>query len=153
MLVIADFSLRQKMLIIKFKKIKPEAILPVYAHETDAGFDLNSCEDYVLKPSEKHIFTTGLTSEIPDGYFVVIKPRSGLAVKAGIDVLAGIIDSGYRGEWGVVLINLGAGAYEFKKGDKIAQGILLEYEKALLEEVKEISDSEREAKGFGSTGR
>jgi len=141
------------MLTIKFKKLNPETTLPSYAHETDAGFDLYSCEDYVLKPGERHIFTTGLTSEIPDGYFVVIKPRSGLAVKAGIDVLAGIIDSGYRGEWGVVLINLGTGPYEFKKGDKIAQGILLKYEQAELKEVKEISGSERKANGFGSTGR
>lgn len=143
----------QNMLVIKFKKLKLEAVLPVYAHETDAGFDLYSTEDYVLKPGERHIFTTGLTSEIPDGYFVVIKPRSGLAVKAGIDVLAGVIDSGYRGEWGVVLINLGAGAYEFKKGDKVAQGILLEYKKAKLAETKEISESERKTNGYGSTGR
>jgi len=138
---------------IKFIKTKGNAILPTYAHTTDAGFDLYSCEDYVLKPGERHVFNIGLISEFPDGYFVVIKPKSGLAVKAGIDVLAGIIDSGYRGEWGVVLINFGSEPYEFKTGDKIAQGIILAYEQASLVEANELGESERGMGGFGSTGK
>lgn len=141
------------MVEIKFKKTKENAILPSYVHATDAGFNLFSCEDYVLEPGERYTFNIGLISEIPDGYFVVIKPRSGLAVKNGIDVLAGVIDSGYRGEWGVALINLGQEPYEFKKGDKIAQAIILPYEQVQIVESEDLGESDRGAGGFGSTGR
>lgn len=140
-------------MIVKFKKLKPEAIIPQYAHLTDAGFDLFSIEDYCLKPGERHVFWIGLASEIPEGYFVMIKPRSGLAVKRGIDVLAGVIDSGYRGEWGVVLINLGSKPFEFKKGDKIAQGILFKYEKPEIQEAKKLKSSQRGEGGFGSSDK
>ena len=138
---------------LKFKKTKDNATLPTYAHVTDAGFDLYSCEDYILKPGERHVFNIGLISEFSDGYFVVIKPKSGLAVKAGIDVLAGIIDSGYRGEWGVALINLGQEPYEFKTGDKLAQGIILPYEQAAIVETSDLGESDRGTGGFGSTGK
>lgn len=141
------------MINLNFKKLKEEAVLPAYAHSDDAGFDLFSLEDYSLKPGERHLFLTGLSSEIPSGYFVVIKPKSGLAAKAGIDVLAGVIDAGYRGEWGVILINFGNEKYEFKKGDKIAQGILLKTENGRIIESDKISESERQNGGFGSTGR
>jgi len=138
---------------LKFKKLNPNAKLPVYGRETDAGFDLYSIEDYTLKPNERKVFQIGISSEIPEGYFVMVKPRSGLAVKSGIDVLAGIIDCGYRNEWGVVLINLGSEPYEFKKGDKIAQGILLPCPRAEMVEVQELSEAERGLGGFGSSGR
>lgn len=140
------------MLTIKFKKLKEEAILPNYAHSSDAGFDLFSIENYVLKTGERHIFKIGLASEIPEGYFVMIKPKSGLAVKAGIDVLAGVIDSAYRDEWGVVLINFGKEPYEIKIGDKIAQGNFLKIDQPKLVEASELSSINRGG-GFGSTGR
>ena len=140
-------------MIIKFKKTKENAVLPTYAHLTDAGFNLYSTENYSLIPGERYAFNIGLISEFPEGYFVVIKPRSGLAVKSGIDVLAGIIDSGYRGEWGIVLINLGQEVYEFKIGDKIAQGIILPYKQAQIEESETLGESDRGVGGFGSTGR
>ena len=139
-------------LVIKFKKLRESAILPRYAHSEDAGFDLFSLENYTLKPRERHVFNIGLASEIPPGYFVMLKPKSGLAAKGGIDVLAGVIDSSYRGEWGVVLINSGEQPFEFKVGDKICQGILLEIDQAEIMQVEDLSETERGEAGFGSTG-
>lgn len=138
---------------LKFKKLKKEAIVPTYAHPGDAGFDLYSIEDYVLNPAERHVFFIGLASEIPQGYCVLFKPKSGLAAKSGIDVLAGVIDSGYRGELGVVLINLGDQPYQFKIGDRIAQGIFLEVGQAEIETVGKFSETKRGEGGFGSTGK
>jgi len=141
------------MLTIKFKKVKENAILPSYANPGDAGMDLFSTEDYTLRPGERHGYGTGIAAELPEDYFVQFAPKSGLAVKNGIDVLAGIIDSGYRGEWIVILINLGQEPKEIKPGDKIAQGILEKLERAEIEEVSELSETQRGTGGFGSTGR
>jgi len=141
------------MVKIKFEKILPEAKLPSYAHKGDAGFDLFSIEDHQLEPGERYLFATGLKSKIPTGYCVIIKPKSGLAVKAGIDVLAGVIDSGYRGEWRVLLINFGSSPYHFRVGDKIAQGLLIKVEGGSILEGKKLSRSTRGKMGFGSTGR
>jgi len=138
---------------IVFKKLDAEAVIPNYAHLTDAGFDLYSIEDKTLKPGERHLFKIGLATEFPSGFFVLIKPKSGLAVKGGIDVLAGVIDSGYRGEWGIVLTNFGDQSYEFKKGDKIAQGILLSVNQAEITEAKDLAETKRGEGGFGSTGK
>jgi dUTP pyrophosphatase len=136
-----------------FQKLNPEAVLPQFANASDVGFDLFSLEDKTLAPGERHLFKIGLASEIAPGHFVVIKPKSGLAVKAGIDVLAGIIDAGYRGEWGVVLINSGQEDYAFSKGDKIAQGILLRYEQPVIVESNSLSETDRGEGGFGSSGK
>jgi len=141
------------MLTIKFKKLKKDAILPKYAYLGDAGMDVFSAEDYTLKPGEWHRFSTGISSELPEGYFGRLAPKSGLAVKHGIDTLAGVIDNTYRGEWIVVLTNHGKEAVEIKKGDKIAQVILQRFEPFLASEVRQLSKTEREAKGFGSSGR
>ena len=139
---------------IKFQKINKEAIIPTRANQDDAGFDLYCLEDKKLSAGQQYNFAIGLKSGIPDGYFVQINPKSGLAVKNGIDTLAGVIDSGFRGEWVVALINFGRKAYQFKKGDKIAQGILLPVPKVKIVEVRQISDdSQRGEKGFGSSGR
>ena len=140
--------------ILKFKKLNDQAVIPQFANPSDVGFDLFSLEDKTLKTGERYVFNTGLASEIPEGYFVVFKPKSGLAVKAGIDVLAGVIDAGYRGEWGVVLINLGHEDYAFSKGDKIAQGILLSFDLPEIIETKDdLSKADRGEKGFGSSGK
>jgi len=138
---------------LKFQKIKSEATIPTQANKTDAGFDLYSLEDKVLQPGKQYNFPIGIKSEIPDGYFVQINPKSGLAVKAGIDTLAGVIDSGFRGEWVIAIINFGIEAYEFKKGDKIAQGILLPVPVVEIVESDDFSGSERGDKAFGSSGR
>ena len=140
--------------VLKFKKLDNQAVIPQFANPSDVGFDLFSLEDKVLKFGERHIFKIGLSSEIPEGCFVVFKPKSGLAVKAGIDVLAGVIDAGYRGEWAVVLINLGQEDYLFSKGDKIAQGMLLSFDQPKIIETKdELSQADRGERGFGSSGK
>lgn len=140
-------------LVIRFKKLKENAILPRYANPGDAGMDLFSTEDYILKPGERHTYGTGIAAEIPDDHFVRFSPKSGLAVRDGIDVMAGIIDNGYRGEWMVILINLGTVPKEINSGDKIAQAILERLERAEIEEVSELSETQRGAGRFGSTGR
>ncbi|MDO8599858.1 MAG: dUTP diphosphatase [bacterium] len=140
--------------VIKFKKLNPEAIIPHYAHADDAAFDLYSTEETVLWPGRRYVFKLGIASEFSNGWYVSIRGKSGLALKYGIDVLAGVIDAGYRGEWGVVLVNLGEQPMNVEKGDKIAQASLLPLpDQAVIKEVEEISDSERGKGGFGSTGR
>jgi len=138
---------------LQFKKLERDAILPEYALAGDGAFDLFSLENYLLQPGERYLFKIGLVSQIPTGFCVIVKPKSGLAVKVGIDALAGVIDSGYRGEWGVLLINSGGKSYQFKKGDKIAQGLLLRLPQVEIKEIKELSLSRRGQSGFGSTGR
>ena len=141
------------MLTIKFKKLKENAVLPTVANPGDAGMDLYSTEDYVLRPGERHGFSTGVASELPEGYFVKFHPKSGLAVKSGIDVMAGVVDNGYRGEWVVILINQGNDPKEFKAGDKIAQAILQKIEASEIVEVNELNETQRGVGGFGSTGK
>lgn len=141
------------MLTIKFKKLKENAVLPSFANPGDAGMDIFSIEDYILKPGERHGFSTGIASELPEGYFIRFAPKSGLAVKSGIDVMAGVVDNGYRGEWIVILINQGQEPKEIKAGDKISQGILQKIESAEIIEETELNETQRGTGGFGSTGR
>jgi len=138
---------------IKIKKLKPEARLPEYAHPGDAGMDLFSCDNYVLKPGERRLVATGLAFEIPYGTELQIRPRSGLALKKGISIVnsPGTLDFGYRGELGVILINHGEEDFEVKKGDKIAQAVLNKIELADIVEVEELSETERGVGGFGSS--
>lgn len=140
-------------MIIKFKKLKPEAILPKYAYSGDTGMDIFSAEEYILNPGEWHSFSTSLASEISPGFFIRFAPKSGLAVKHGIDTLAGVIDSSYRGEWMVVLVNHGKEPKEFKIGDKLAQAVLQRFETTEILEVDQLSDTDRGVGGFGSTGK
>ena len=139
---------------IKVKKINPDAIIPKYAHERDAGFDLYSVENYEINFRERVLVKTGLQVEIPRGYEMQIRPKSGLALKSGISVLntPGTVDSGYRGEIGVILINHGSEIYAVKKGEKVAQVILNKIEKVLIVETENLSESSRGEGGFGSTG-
>jgi len=138
---------------IKIKKLKKEAIIPNYAHPGDAGLDLYSLEDYELQPGERKGFPTGLAIELELGYVSLIKDRSGLAVNHGIHTLAGVIDAGYRGEYNVVLINLGNKDYTIKKGDKIAQLLIMPVAQAEIIEDNNLSDSSRGVGRFGSTGK
>ncbi len=135
------------------RKLNKEAILPSYSHEHDAGFDICSLEDYTLQPQEFHGFKTGLSSEFAPGNVVLFKPRSGLAIRSGIDVLAGVIDSGYRGEWVVILINHGQKPCEVKAGDRIAQGVLLSAKQVEIVQMDKLSNSQRGEGGLGSTGK
>ena len=142
------------MVKIKFKKLNSDATIPKYVRENEAAFDLYCTEDYTLKSKERRTFKLGLMSEIPDHYVAIIKDRSGLAAKNGITTLAGVIDCDYRGEWGVVLLNTSNEDYEIKKGDRIAQCLILPVINAEIEEQDKISkDTARAEGGFGSTGR
>jgi len=142
-------------MVLKIKKLTPEAIIPAYQTKEAAGFDLHSIEDVVLKPNERRLIGTGLAFEIEYGYEVQIRPRSGLAFKYGITVLnsPGTIDSDYRGEIKVLLINLGEEEFEIKKGERIAQAVVAPVIQAQFEEVEELSSTSRGSGGFGSTGK
>lgn len=139
--------------VIKFKLLSGNAKLPSYAHNDDAGLDLYSVEDKILKPGERYTFNLGVSSEIPPGYYVSFRDKSGLAAKSGTHVLGGVVDAGYRGEWGVVLANLGQEKVEIEKGDKIAQGLLQAVEHARIVESNNLSRTKRGEGGFGSTGK
>lgn len=130
--------------------------LPEYATEFSAGLDVRAANDepVVLAPLSRAIVPTGLYLEIPRGYEVQVRPRSGLAAKKGVTVLnsPGTIDSDYRGEVCVILVNLSSEPFTVERGERIAQLILARYEQIQWEEVGELSSSDRGEGGFGSTG-
>lgn len=139
---------------LRFKKIHPDATLPSYAHASDAGMDVRSVEDVTVPAKGRVLVHTGLVMLLPPMYEAQVRPRSGLALKHGITVLntPGTIDSGYRGEVGVILANFGDGDFEVKKGDKVAQIVVAPVVQAEIEEANEIDETDRGAGGFGSTG-
>lgn len=141
-------------MILRFKRIHPDAILPAYAHPSDAGMDVRSIEDLVIAPGKRALVHTGLVMQLPPRYEAQVRPRSGLALKQGVTVLnaPGTIDSGYRGEIGVVLINLGETAFKVVKGDKIAQIVIAPVTQAQIEECDVVDATDRGEGGFGSTG-
>jgi len=137
---------------IKIKRLSPKAIIPERSKQSDAGYDLHSIEALPLLPMSREAVSVGFAIEIPKGYYGRIAPRSGLAVRAGIDVLAGVVDSGYRNEIKVVMINLGQGLVSVEEGDRIAQLIIEKCHDVEWEETDELSDSDRGEDGFGSSG-
>ncbi len=141
------------MIKVKIKKLFSDAKLPDYSHPGDAGLDLYSREDKELKPGERHTFFIGFALEFSDRYVAITRDKSGLAYKHGLHTMGGVFDSGYRGEYNVNLVNLGQEAYQIKKGDKIAQLIIIPFEQAEFEAVPELSDSSRADGRFGSTGK
>ncbi|OGY89283.1 MAG: hypothetical protein A2927_00415 [Candidatus Komeilibacteria bacterium RIFCSPLOWO2_01_FULL_45_10] len=138
---------------VKIKKLHPDVKIPSYAHSGDAGLDLFSREDKELKPGERHIFLLGFALEFPAGYAAVVKDKGGLPKNYGLHTLGGVFDSGYRGEYNVNLINLGQEPYQIKKGDKIAQLLILPCQAAEFEVTEDLSDSQRGGGRFGSSGR
>ena len=130
--------------------------LPAYATALSAGLDVraDNAEPIVLKPLGRAMVPTGLYLEIPAGYEVQVRPRSGLAAQKGVTVLnaPGTIDADYRGEVCVILVNLGAEDFVVERGERIAQLVLARHEVIEWEEVSELADTERGAGGFGSTG-
>lgn len=140
------------MNILKFKKLQKDAIVPKYDHSDDAGFGIYSIEEKILKHMEYYAVATGISSEIPQDYFVSFRDRSSMAVK-GLHIMGGVIDAGYRGEWKVILINLSGADYKIEVGDKIAQGILQSAKQAKIEITEDLSNTSRGEGGFGSTGR
>jgi dUTP pyrophosphatase len=131
--------------------------IPAYETKLSAGVDLraNLDEKIILKPLERKLVKTGLFLEIPAGYEAQVRPRSGFALKQGVTVLnsPGTIDADYRGEVGVILINLGQEEVEIAHGDRIAQLVFAKVEQAEWEESSQLSETERGSGGFGSTGK
>jgi dUTP pyrophosphatase len=137
-------------------KLSPEATLPSRAHEGDAGLDLYACEAAHIGPGERWSVGTGVAVEIPDGYAGLVLPRSGLAKKHGITLVnsPGLIDSGYRGELRVLLLNTDpADTFRVAKGDRIAQLVIAPIAIAEPVEAATLADSSRGDGGFGSSGR
>lgn len=128
--------------------------LPAYATDGAAGMDVVSAEDLTLAPGARHAVATGLALAIPAGYEIQVRPRSGLALKHGVTVpnTPGTIDSDYRGELKVIMINLGPEPFEVRRGDRVAQLVLAPVTRAGWLEVDELDDTARGAGGFGSTG-
>jgi dUTP pyrophosphatase len=139
---------------LKIKKLKPEAILPSYAREGDAGLDLFAVTQIVIPSGKSALVPTGIAIELPPGTEAQVRPRSGLALKHALTVLntPGTVDEGYRGEVGVILINHGASSFTVEAGMKIAQMVVSPRISVAVVEVAELSDTQRGAGGFGSTG-
>lgn len=138
---------------VQIKKLTPDATLPAYGRPGDAGLDLVSKEDYTLVPGEQHVFKLGIALAIPEGTVGLVWDRSGMAAKHGIKTMAGVLDHTYRGELGVVLMNIAKHPYEVKKGDRIAQLLIQPIYTAMITEVDELSETIRGEGGFGSSGR
>jgi dUTP pyrophosphatase len=139
---------------VKVKRLHPEAALPAYAHVGrlgDLAADLRSIESIKIEPGQVYAIRTGLAIELPQNYGAVIEDRSGLSLK-GLTTLAGVVDSGYRGEIKVVLANVGTETISIRNGERIAQFRIVRRIEAAFEEVERLSDSERNTKGFGSSG-
>lgn len=150
---------------IRVQLVAPDAKPPTRAHDTDACFDLYAytcpslqvTEDspggpWVLPPGQRAVFHTGIKTALPKTFAAFIEPRSGLAVQ-GILLMGGVIDASYRGEWGVILHNLGPAPLTFKRGDRIAQVAVRKVESVSFTQVDELSPTARGTGGFGSTGR
>tara|TARA_B100000029_G_scaffold290842_1_gene284420 strand:+ start:177 stop:611 length:435 start_codon:yes stop_codon:yes gene_type:complete len=139
---------------IKIKLLNENAILPEKQHDSDAGYDLFSIEEVVLKPNEINKVKTGIALQIPTNYGGLVLPRSGLSSKHGISLIntPGLIDSGYRGELLIPLINHSINEYKVDRHERIAQLILIESPQVNIELTSDLDESDRESKGFGSTG-
>lgn len=139
---------------IKILKLHEAAQVPFYSHADDAGLDLFAIEAQQILPGASALIPTGIAIELPQGTEAQVRPRSGLALKHSITVLnsPGTIDAGYRGEIGVILINHGQEAFQVVEGMKIAQMVIAPIMRAEIEEVSELSTTQRGEGGFGSTG-
>ena len=138
------------------RRLHPEAVVPTRAYEGDAGLDLAACEHVVLGPGERASVRTGLAVAIPRGYAAFVQPRSGLAARHGLTVVntPGLVDSGYRGEVIVILLNTDRERpFAVEPGMRIAQFVVLRVPDVVLREVTELPDSERGERGHGSSGR
>lgn len=141
-------------MILRFRRIHPDAVLPQYAHPSDAGMDLRSVDECVIPPGKRALVHTGLVMLLPPMYEGQVRSRSGLALKSGVMVLnsPGTVDSGYRGELGVILANFGDSDFKVAKGDRIAQLVIAPVTQPQVEETDIVDDTDRGSGGFGSTG-
>ena len=145
------------MIAIKLSRLQHGEGLPLPRYATDyaAGLDIHAAEELTLHPGRRHAVATGFAIEIPHGYEIQVRPRSGLAIKHGITCLntPGTIDSDYRGEVKVILANLGSEPFEIRRGERIAQLVPAPVLQSAFREVETLSETSRGAGGFGSTGR
>lgn len=155
---------------VRIKRLNENAVIPQYAHETDAGFDLCAAEDVIVEPGETVVIPTWIAIDIPQGYEIQVRPRSGITRKTKLRVQLGTIDAGYHGDIGIIVDNTARngmdvdyyctyrcdfewGAYIIRKGDKIAQAVLAPIAQAEFIEVPEFAgESERGTNGWGSSG-
>lgn len=137
---------------LKIKKLKNDAKLFNYAHKDDAGIDVYSNEDKILNANTRDVISTGIAIAMETGYVALVWDKSGIAAKSGIKTMAGVIDSGYRGEVKIVLLNTTNKDYFIEKGQKIAQILIQKIERAQIEEVTYLDETSRGEGGFGSTG-
>lgn len=142
------------MVKIRIQKLSQDAVVPQYQTLESAGVDLHAAQTCLVKKGERKLIPTGLRMALPQGYEAHIRPRSGLALKHGVTVLntPGTLDSDYRGELMILLINHGDKDFEVKKGDRIAQFVLKKYERIEWEESEELDNTKRGSGGLGSTG-
>jgi dUTP pyrophosphatase len=141
---------------LRFTRLHDDALPPARAHDGDAGYDLHAAEAATLGPGERASVGTGVAVAIPDGFAGLVLPRSGLAARHGIALVnaPGLIDSGYRGEVRVLLLNTDrSGSFDVSVGDRIAQLLLVRYESPPVEEAEALEETARGGGGFGSTGR
>lgn len=140
---------------VNVRRLDPGVSLPGPAHPGDAGLDLTARESVVIDPGDRAAVPTGIALDIPTGYAGLVLPRSGHAWRHGIALVnsPGLIDSGYRGEIQVLLINHGKESVRFERGERVAQLVIVAVPTVTWEEVDQLSDSRRGAAGFGSTGR
>lgn len=137
---------------VKVNLMNDKAIAPTKSHTDDAGWDLYASEDYNIKSHERDTVSTGVSLEMPNHFAGLVWPRSGMSVKYGADVLAGVIDSGYRGEIMVCLYNTGEKTLQVRRGDRIAQIIFQEVPEVGITVTDSLGSSQRGSDGFGSTG-
>lgn len=141
---------------VKVKKLSEKAILPEYQTSQAAAMDIHACldEPVVVQPMERFMVPTGLAFEIPEGYEMQIRARSGLSIKHGITMVNGVgtIDADYRGELSVLMINLGQEAFTIEPGMRVAQMLVTKFEKVAWQLTDSLSDTDRGHSGFGSTG-
>ncbi len=137
---------------IRVKRLNENARLPERSTSDAAGADICAAESFSLAPGERRLISTGLALEIPRGYYGRVAPRSGLAVRSGIDVMAGVIDADYRGEVKILIVNLGSANVSFAVGDRIAQLIIERAAPAEYTWASELDETVRADGGFGSTG-
>lgn len=137
---------------LHIKKLHPDAKIPTFAHESDAGMDLYTLQALEIAPMVRAQVSTGIAFEISDGYVGLIWDKSGLSQKKGLKVLGGVVDAGYRGEVFIGVVNLGAESIVFEAGDKVAQMLIQKIEHPEIVEVTELRDADRGTGAFGSTG-
>jgi len=139
---------------VKVEKVNQHAIIPTYAHPDDSCCDLYIIEDYIIRKGERRLCRTGIAIEIPSGYEVQVRPRSGLALKHGLSIVnaPGTVDAQYRNEIKLLVINLGQSPVTLRRGDRVAQMCIKPVYTMVFEEVDKLSESDRGLGGWGSTG-